>query len=291
MSAERRAGRLVDAVDTRLFVVEVGPPDGYPVLVLHGGPGEDHTEFADYLDPLGERGYRLLLVDQRGHGRSEPSPEHTWTLAKMAEDVASLGRTMELGRYAVLGHSYGAMVTLQNAVDFPGTAAQTIVSGGIPSARYLSVVERNLEAFEPEHLRRQVAESWEREERVRTPEEFAEMLWDQMPFHFADPLDPRIEEYRRRRVGTCHAPAVLRKLAAEEYGAIDVENQLERITQPVLILAGRYDRVCSATAAEDMAVAIPDARLVVFERSGHMTFVEENQAYLDAVDSFLREHR
>jgi proline iminopeptidase len=58
----------------------------------------------------------------------------------------------------------------------------------------------------------------------------------------------------------------------------------------VLVLAGRYDRVCSVRAAEDMAVGIPDARLVVFERSGHMTFVEENEAYLDAVDAFLREH-
>ena len=45
-------GRHVDIGDVRLWVVERGPADGYPVLVLHGGPGLDHHMFGDYLDPL-----------------------------------------------------------------------------------------------------------------------------------------------------------------------------------------------------------------------------------------------
>ena len=53
------------------------------------------------------------------------------------------------------------------------------------------------------------------------------------------------------------------------------------------MLAGRHDRTCSVAAAEAMASGLPDAELVVFERSGHMTFVEENEAYLAAVRDFL----
>ena len=196
-------GELVRIDDTSLFVVERGT--GYPVIVLHGGPGLDHHEFADYLDPLTDE-FRLLLVDQRANGRSERPPESTWTLERMAQDVIMLARALGLDRYAVLGHSYGAFVALQNAVDYPGMAAQTIVSGGIPSMKYLEAVEKNLNAFEPIELREQVIASWAREPSVSTQEEFAQLMTDQFPFHFADPLDPRIADYLERTKDTVYSP-------------------------------------------------------------------------------------
>jgi pimeloyl-ACP methyl ester carboxylesterase len=172
-------------------------------------------------------------------------------------------------------------------VDSPGAAAQTIVSSGVPSARYLAAVEANLEAFEPAELREQVRRSWEEETTIDTQEDFARILRDQWPFHFADPLDPRIEEYERRTAGAAYAPDVLKHFAAQEYGGIEVEDRLGDITQPVLVLAGRHDRGCSVEAAEAIAKGAPSGELVVFERSGHMTFVEETDAYLAAVDDFL----
>lgn len=109
-----------------------------------------------------------------------------------------------------------------------------------------------------------------------------------MPFHFADPLDPAIAEYERRTEGAVNSTDVLRHFAQDEtYGGVDLEDRLGRVTQPVLVLAGRHDRTCTVAAAEAIARGIPDARLIVFERSGHMTFVEENGAYLDAVRRFL----
>jgi proline iminopeptidase len=286
-----RPGSLVDVVAAQLYVVEVGDSDAYPIVVLHGGPGLDHHEFADYLDPLAERGYRLILVDQRASGRSPRCDPRTWTLETMAEDVVSLARSMGLDRYAVLGHSYGAFVALQNAVDFPNMAAQTIVSGGVPSAKYLADVEKQLASFEPVHLREQIAASWEKESSVRTAEEFAQLMTEQWPFHFANPEDPRIEEYDRRTAGSVLSPEVLRQFASNDYGAIEVEDRLSEVSQPVLVLAGRHDRVCSAKAAEAIARGIHGAELVIFEHSGHMTFVEEQDAYLDAVSGFLSRSR
>jgi proline iminopeptidase len=281
-------GRLVPIDDTSLWVVERGPDDGLPLLALHGGPGLDHHEFADYLDPLTERGIRLVLVDQRACGRSErPSPQ-TWTLERYAQDVIMLARSMRLDRYAVLGHSYGAFVALQNAVDYPGMAAATIVSGGIPSMRFLDRVDENLRAFEPAELREQVIASWAREPEVSTQEEFDRLMREQWPFHFADPRDPRIDDYVERSAGTVYEPDVLRHFAAEGYGAIEVEERLDQVASPTLVLAGRHDRTCVPEAAEAIATGIRDAQLVVFEHSGHMTFVEEPEAYLEAVSRFLR---
>ena len=283
-----RPGRLVDVEGARLYVVEVGPSGNYPIVVLHGGPGLDHHEFADYLDPLTERGYRLILVDQRASGRSPACDPATSTLPTMAEDVGSLARSMGLDRYAVLGHSYGAFVALQHAVDFPGQAAQSIVSGGIPSARFLADVDANLAAFEPVELREQVTASWERETSIRTRQDFASVVHDQLPFHFGDPLDPRIEEYERRTAATVYSPDVARVFAANDYGSIDVEERLKEITQPMLVTTGRFDRTCTPAASEAIAAGAPTAELVIFERSGHMTFVEEPEEYLAVVEDFLR---
>jgi proline-specific peptidase len=288
MSDIETGGRYVDVGDTRLYVVERG--DGYPLLVFHGGPGLDHHSFGDYLDALADE-YRLILVDQRSNGRSERSPEETWTLQQMAADVSALARTLDLGRYAVLGHSYGAFVVLQHAVDFPGEAAQTIVSSGIPSARFLEQIDRNLAAFEPVELREQVTSSWEREKFVRTQEEVAGLLHDQWPFQFADPHDPRIEDFERRTAGAIYSTDVLRHFASEEYGGIEVEDRLGDVTQPVLILAGRHDRTCSVEASEAIAEGVRHGELVVFESSGHMTYVEENDAYIRTVRDFLGRYR
>lgn len=281
-------GGLVSIGGTRLNVVERG--SGYPLLVLHGGPGLDHHEFGDYLDPLGDE-YRLLFVDQRAQGGSDHSPEETWTLERMAADVDALARVLGLERYAVLGHSYGAIVALQNAVDFPGAAAHTIVSSGVPAARFLAEVDANLAAFEPVELREQVTRSWEREKHVQTADEVESLLHDQLPFHFREADSPVIAEYERRTAGGIYSPEVLRHFANEEYGGIEVEDRLGEVTQPVLVLAGRHDRTCVVAASEATAAGIPNAELVVFEQSAHMTFVEENARYLEVVRDFLARSR
>lgn len=282
-------GRLVDIGDTDLYIVERGA--GHPLLLLHGGPGLDHRMFGDYLDALSDT-YRLILVDHRANGRSGRPPEETWTLSQNARDVGLLAQALDLGDYAVLGHSYGAFVALQHAVDYPGQAAQTIVSSGVPGRRFLmSYVNEQLERFEPVSLRQQVTDSWAREQHAQTRADVASLLHDQLPFQFRDPYDPRMTEFEARTADAVYSPEVLRKFSTADYGGIEVEDRLGRVTQPVLVLAGRHDRTCSVAAAEAIAAGIPNARLVVFEASAHMTFVEENERYVAVVRAFLDQQR
>ena len=273
--------------DTRLHVVERG--EGYPLFMVHGGPGLDHHMFGDYLDPLSDQ-FRLILVDLRANGLSDMCPTETWTLQQMARDLVLLADAMGLKKYALLGHSYGAFVVLQNAVDYPGYASQTIVSSGLPSAKYLEAVWKNLEKFEPIELREQVIKSWEREKVVQTREEVDQLLHDQLPFQFGNPLDQRIVEFEQRTNGGINSAEVLRFFANADYGGIEVEDKLSNVTQPVLVLAGRGDRTCVVEGAEAMAKGLPHAELIVFENSGHMTYVEENEKYLKVVREFLNQH-
>jgi len=281
---------LVDVGDTRLNVVERGPADGLPLLVLHGGPGLDHTEFGPYLDPLGEQGVRLLLVDQRAQGASDrDAPPQTWTLARMAADVDALAGALRLDAYAVLGHSFGAFVALRHALDHTRAPVATIVSSGVPSTRWMAGVGEALRAIPDPDVRARVIASFEREATVDTQDGALDLLHDQLPFHFADPHDPRIEDLMTAMRAGRMAPDVLR--AGEAIAAIDLEDRLGAIAHPVLVLAGRHDKLTTAEAAAFMADRIPGAELRVFERSAHMAFVEEQAAYLQAVAGFLRRAR
>jgi proline iminopeptidase len=281
-------GRLIPVDDTQLYAVERGPEDALPLLVLHGGPGLDHTIFGSHLDALAET-YRLVLVDGREQGRSARGTDpDTWTLQQHARDVSAAAASLGASRYAVLGHSFGAFVALQHAADFPGAAVATIISSGVPSTRYMEAVEEGLAVFEPEELRAQVTRSWADEATAQTQEDFRALFVDQMPWHFKDPRDPRIAELCAGLEDMVFSPEVLRASSLEGGDlAIEVEDALPFVTQPVLVLAGRHDRTCVPAAAERMAELIPGSELHVFEQSGHMTFVEQEQEYVHVVRRFL----
>lgn len=274
----------MDVGDTRLFVAERG--EGFPVIVLHGGPGLDHTQFGSYLDPLTDR-YRLVLVDQRSQGRSDPAPVETWTIERMAADVTALADALGYGPYAVLGHSFGAFVALRHAVDFSGHPCGTIVSSGLPSMTYLADVEANIAAFEPAELRERIQASWDAEPNAASADEVKALLNDQWPWHFADPRDPRIATYAAELDAMVVTPEVLKHFAAQEYGGLDVVDRLGEVEHPTLVLTGRHDRTCGVEAAEVMAHGIPGAELAIFEHSGHTAYVEENDRYLEVVRDFL----
>ena len=148
-------------------------------------------------------------------------------------------------------------------------------------------MQRNLETFEPVELRELLTESWARESQARTQEDCRSLLSDQLPFHFRDPRDPRIDALRADLDRAVYAPDVLRAAAVNQYGAIDVEHRLPFVSHPVLVLAGRHDRTCSLAAAQAMAEGVPDAELVVFEESAQMMFIEEHDKYIGAVGEFL----
>lgn len=282
--------RLLDVGDTRLHAVLRGPENRPPLLVLHGGPGLDHTEFAHYLDPLTDT-VRLVLLDGRAQGRSsrDVSPE-TWTLTQMARDVAAVAVALGADRYGVLGHSYGAFVALRHALDFPGGAAATVASCGIGSVRWLAGVPERLRTFEPPALREQVERSWAAEADVQTEADFARLMHEQWPWHFADPSDPRIAEYEANLEAAAprYAPDVLRHFSRPEAEGIEIEDRMGELSGPLLLLAGRHDRTCPPEASELLAARAPGAELHVFERSGHMPFVEEPEEHLDVVRAFLR---
>ena len=155
------------------------------------------------------------------------------------------------------------------------------MSGGIPSMRWIAASSATWRPSSPSALREQVIASWAQEPHVETQEDFASLMHDQWPFHFADPLDPRIEEYLARTADTVYAPDVLRHFSAVGLRRDRGRGPARRGASPTLVLAGRHDRICVVAGGGGDRRGLPDGELVVFERSGHMTFVEEPERYVD----------
>ncbi|HEV8603223.1 MAG TPA: alpha/beta fold hydrolase [Gaiellaceae bacterium] len=252
-----------------------------PLIVLHGGPGLDHRTFRPYLDPLAEE-VDLIYVDLRGQGQSQRVDPATLSLEVFARDVDLLAEALGLDRFALLGHSFGAIVATKHAIEL-GTATAYVISGGADSSEKLMTdVEASLEAMGEAGA--EIAESWQQEKSVETEEELRELLRVQMPFHFAG--EPPLG-FGEETVGS---PQVLRQLANVGYGDFDYAPELGGVSKPALVIVGEQDRTTTPRAARVLHEGIPGSELVVLRGAGHMSFVEAQGAYLDAVRRFLRSH-
>jgi pimeloyl-ACP methyl ester carboxylesterase len=260
-----------------MFVEEVGK--GFPLVVLHGGPGLDHTHFRPWLDPLGDD-YRLLYVDERGQGKSERVDPQTLSLEVFARDVDLLAEALGLERFALLGHSFGAIVTTWHATEVGSAAAYVISGGADASDSMLADVEASLGAMGEQGAA--IAETWEREQTVESEAELKELLAAQMPFHFHGEVPPGFGEE------TVGSPEVLRHFARMGYGDFDYRPRLANVRRPTLVIVGEHDRTTTTRAARVLHEGIEGSELVVVPNAGHMSFVEDEQRYLDAVRGFLR---
>jgi proline iminopeptidase len=259
--------------------------EGHPLFLIHGGPGLDHTQFRPWLDPLSDR-FRLIYVDLRGQGRSDLIDPLTLSLERMAKDIHELAAAMELESYAVLGHSFGSFVTLRHAVD-SGRASHYVLLGCVASSSWLDRIEKNLRAFEPVALRKQVEEAWDAETEVQTAEQFRHLLVDQLPFHFADPTGRPLEDFVGSVPRMQLSPDVLRTFANSEYGGIEVRDSLLHIQAPVLVIAAEHDRVTVPEAGWEIAEAVPNGECVLMKNAGHMMFVEKPKAVREAIAAFF----
>ena len=270
-----------------VFVLPVGAEGGYPLFVMHGGPGLDHTEMSPWLDSLGDT-FRLLYMDLRGQGRSQRVDPATLSLTRFALDVTKLAEALSLRQYAVLGHSFGSFVALAHAIE-QGSASHYVLSGCTASfTKTGSEIQHNLETFEPVALREQVTQSWALEPQATTQADVAKIMEMQMPFHFATTESDAYRHFMEVEAQgrAIYAPEVLAYFAANEY-AIEYEEQLGSVSKPALVITGERDRTCTPRASRELSAGIRGSELVIVPGAGHMTYIERPDVYIPAMRAFF----
>ncbi len=145
------SARTLLLVNVDLHCTEEG--EGLPLIVHHGGPGLDQSVIAPHLSPLAQQ-LHLICFDHRGTGRSAaPQGADPYHIDRFVADVDELSKVLEVGPFALMGHSFGGIVALQFALAHPELLSHLILVCAPASHHFIQDVEAALpDRLEPEAL-------------------------------------------------------------------------------------------------------------------------------------------
>lgn len=253
-----------------------------PALVIHGGPGGDHSGFKPAFTPLSEH-LQLVYFDHRGQGRSARGDPDLYTLDENVEDMEALRRHLGLGPVVSIGTSYGGMVAMAHAARYPEAVSHLVLVVTAAHGGFIARAEQIVRERGTAEQQRVCATLW-----AGGFESVAEVQ------HYYDVMGPlyslRFEPSQAAAVrGRAEPSPVPLNRAFGPDGFLRTMNlrpELPRITAPTLILAGRHDWICAPEFSEEIHRLMPGSRLQVFEGSSHSIRVDEPEALRAAILDF-----
>lgn len=274
---------LIPIRDVSLYVEVLG--HGYPVVLMHGGPGADHHSLFPFRRLADE--FTLVFYDHRRNGRSEGGTVSSMTWENLTADADSLREHLGFDRWAVLGHSFGGNVALEYVLRYPDRVSRLVlVDTGADSSWPMQraaelVIERGYPAKKAELVRR----------------------------FFNGEFAPRQMMPIMARIGDLYSShpsllAVIRDLAGGEWRTKmraepmifagryllkgwNVMDRLGEIAVPTLVIGGRDDFLYPPESQRELAAGIPNASLQIIDDAGHNPHTEQAEAVLAAVRRFL----
>lgn len=271
----------------RLFVDIDGcglVPDGprmreKPTLVLlHGGPGYDHSGFKPLFSRLADVA-QIVYVDHRGHGRSSRRPAAEWTLDTFADDVVRLCDALGIVKPIVLGQSFGGFVAQRYLARHPQHPARVVLSS---TSHHLGL-DRKLAMFEKlggPPARTAANAFW----RAPGPATWAE--YQRACMHLYN-VQPPADTQARQRIE--FVEEILFASAGGEQQHMQLLPGLARVQCPVLVMAGEQDPVTPLQDAQEIAATIPApwGRLVTFAKAGHGAWRDQPEEALAVLREFI----
>ena len=231
------------------------------VLIVHTGPGNDHSPYRDHIGPLLAEEMQVVYLDLRGFGRSDLSTSDRWTTEQWSADLYGLTELLEIERPVVLGAGWGAFTALRYAQRWPEGLSKLVLVN--PSARV--VVPRIVARFD--------------ELGGAAAGEAALMFYEH-------PSEQTIAQYMREcfhvTVGAANAPELLVNQTwtwsvavhwmQTEARTLDLRPRLGDITAPTLIAAGTDDPQYPRASIAEVVEGIPHATVRWYEGARHSIF-------------------
>jgi proline iminopeptidase len=262
--------------------VEVTGPKDSPVLIAHHGGGGigSLAEPRATFGPLSDR-FRVVTFDARGCGYSEGIPPYSH--GQWAADVDGLREWLGADKIVIAGGSYGGFIALEYAVAYPEHVRAIVLRDTSADATNLTL------AYENARSQDRIEINWDNFNRywsgqIRDDDDLKARWAEIIPLYDYE-YDPvrsaaRVESgiYRHEAHNWCFQ---------HNMAHYDLKPKLPAITVPTLVTVGRRDWVTPVSAAETIASLIPNAKLVVFEKSGHSPQIEERELFLSTVRDFL----
>ena len=282
--AQRARQGLLTLDDARLFYEVVG--EGDPIIVVHGGPGLDHSYLQPGLDALATRN-TLVYYDQRGTGRSVANLD-TAAIAfdKFVDDVEALRQALGFERVSVLAHSFGALIGLEYARRYAANLRALILMNPVePGARFAEQVAERRAGATTAQDSTELAE-------LRASEGFAArdaaIVSQVYRVMFRSTLKDR-ESIAQLELdlspSTAKNGSDVARLLGAGLGSVDWWDRLAEVQVPTLVLHGRFD-LAPMEMSLALSEALPVGSFQVLD-AGHFPYVEDREGLQSAISGFL----
>jgi pimeloyl-ACP methyl ester carboxylesterase len=254
----------------RIHLAEAG--EG-PALVLLHGVAATHVNWEHTIAGFSDR-WRVIAPDLPGHGASA-KPNAPYTVDFYAGLIRSLGRELGVREAVVAGNSLGGQIAIELGATYPRWTRALVLAA--PAGGF----------------GRTVRAVWPLFGSVVGPWVLRNTLLRALDRCFFEASGPAHATRRRILEAQLTAPdfgdfarAVARSVGGAVGGGRD---GLARLQQPTLIVWGRDDRMTPVAGGERLLAAVPHARLVTFERCGHLPMLEQPRRFNEALADFLRQ--
>ena len=291
-------GQYITVNGAKLWVVIVGK--GEPLIIIPGGPGNNHYEYRDF-DSLSLKGnIQLIYFDAFGRGKSDTAKDvKEYTLERDINDIEGLRVALHLNKINVLGHSYGSLVAQGYALKYGENVAHLIIADGFHSYAMWQENDDNSN----HEIKTNYPEVWKQLMDIRTKgmvssDQLHQDIYGKVPYGFLYSYNP--ENFEPKGVNRHYPNPWNTKLyyqmvgpdgdfvVGSDIGKFDYRSQLKTLKMPVLIYTGRYDRVAVPRMEVLYKDYCPQAKFVMFEKSGHNPQVEEPEKLFPIITDFLK---
>lgn len=260
-----------------------GQGTGTPLIIANGGPGFDHAYLhcSDAWDRLGQS-RKIVFYDQRGNGRSGDLKEgESCTLLDEIADLDALRQKIGAEKFDLLGHSWGGYLAMSYAARHPERIERLIIADS--AAPKIGDTAFLFNRIFPEITARQDAMAFA--EALGDPEAVQASLHEYMTMIY---FQPEVRDREVARSKDFVFKQKVNRMLWSEATNYDLNPELPKYRFPTLVITGRYDFNVAPSVAYGIHKAVPNSEFQVFEKSGHLPFCEEPDAFVTRVDAFLR---
>ena len=272
---------MIPIRDTSLFVDVVG--DGYPLVLMHGGPGLDHWSL-DSFRRLADR-YTLIFYDHRTNGRSLDAPVESMTWDNLTADADALRQHLGYQKWAVLGHSFGGNVALEYVLRYPETVSHLVLLDTGADSRWPQVNAAEVASqrgYDADLVRRWFNGNFE-------PAEWLSIFSQIGAAYFYETIDiAGMAQQMPAGEGPTFRPEPLIFAGRHVLKGWSVIKRLAEIKVPTLVMGGQQDFVYPPDAQLELANGIPGARLELIDKAGHSSHDEQPDEVCAALTDFIQ---
>lgn len=272
--------------DVSLFIRELGA--GYPVLLMHGGPGADHSTL-DPLRPLAES-CRLIAYDHRCNGLSRRIDIRTMTWENLAADAEAIREHLGIEELGVIGHSFGGMVALEYATRYPAGIRKLVLMDTCGDSSWVRM--RAPEELARRGFSMRTVEAARRFYSGRIhPHELKRMMVRLGGAYYSSPRPMLLLREALHGLKIRASPEAFIGGFRDLMPGWSVMDRLNGISCPTLILAGSDDFQFPPEHQEELRKGIPRSELHIVAGAGHNPHVEKPEETLRLIRGFLKASR